>query len=452
MDTAALPHAHGPEKAILSMLMRDYYTASAQLDDLNFDPKMFYSQSHQIMAMVLNEMSSESIEFELTVFVQKLIDKSLLDHVGGPAAITEILGYAHSLNALESLCMSVKAKYIEREVIKLGALNAQMDVSSIDDAIGLLAQNNSVISSLEDTLHRATDTSVGASLKSIMGKFEQLVMASDPTSLYGHLTGFSRIDSMIKGLNPAEVFIVGARPSMGKTAFMMNVVDSVCVTQGQPTLIFSCEMSKEALLQRAVFGRAEFIYNKMYNQQKYIPSKSELIKIKNSFNFYGNAPLHIDDRSALTIDEMRSKATSFKKKHGIKFIAIDYLQLLRSNSKKAQFSKEVEISEISAGIKSIAKDLGVSIMVLSQLNRASAGSKGTSLPKMADLRNSGSIEQDADIIGLLHRFDYENSGERIGQAQINIAKNRNGETSIVPLTWIPEVQRFSDRIELTSET
>jgi replicative DNA helicase len=449
IDTeTALPHAHGPEKAILSCMMQDIFGTATRMEDIGFNTSMFYSQSHILLASVLEELAREGLEFDLTIFIQKLIDKSLVDHVGGYAAVTEIRSYCPSLSQLETQCGIVKTKYIERELLKLGHSNQQQDITNLEDASKLLANNSSVITSLEESLHRKADTSVKGAIQSVMNKFQALIVADDPADLYGHRTGFNKLDSMIMGLNGGEVFVVGARPSMGKTAFMMNVVDSVCITQKIPTLVFSCEMGREALINRAMFGRAGFDYRKMtVSGHKYTPKKNELISIKKSWSEYNESPLHIDDRSALSIEEIRSAAKTFHKKHGIKFIAIDYLQLLKSTSKKAQFSKEVEVSEISAGVKSIAKDLNIPILILSQLNRAPSGSRGTSAPKMADLRNSGSIEQDADIIGLLHRHDYENSGERIGEAEINIAKNRNGPTDRLPLTWQPEFQRFIERHE-----
>jgi replicative DNA helicase len=243
------------------------------------------------------------------------------------------------------------------------------------------------------------------------------------------------------------MFVVAARPSMGKTSFMMNIVEHVCLDQGKPSMVFSCEMSSAQLVQRLLFARAKFAVSQL--SRGYMPKKQELERVRNASMQIINSKLFIDDTAGISINELRAKARRKKRDEDIQFIAIDYLQLMKSRTKQAENSREREIAEISGGIKALAKELHIPILILAQLNRGPEGRTGKSLgvPRMSDLRESGSIEQDADLVGLLYRNKYyaENEEERAaleGKAELVLAKNRNGETGGIPLTFIEEMMRF----------
>jgi len=234
---------------------------------------------------------------------------------------------------------------------------------------------------------------------------------------------------------------------MGKTSFMMNIVEHICLDQGKPCMVFSCEMSSAQLVQRLLFARAKFAASQL--SRGYTPKKQELERVRNSSVQIINSKLFIDDTAGISINELRAKARRKKRDEGIEFIAIDYLQLMKSRTKQAENSREREIAEISGGIKALAKELHIPILILAQLNRGPEGRTGKSLgvPRMSDLRESGSIEQDADLVGLLYRNKYyaENEEERAaleGKAELVLAKNRNGETGGIPLTFIEELMRF----------
>ena len=229
---------------------------------------------------------------------------------------------------------------------------------------------------------------------------------------------------MCNGLKAPDMFVIVARPSMGKTSFMMNVVEHIAISSGKPAMVFSCEMSTVQIVQRLVFSRARFQFQKL--TKGYQPNKGDLERIKQASAEISSSKLFIDD--------------------------IDYLQLMKSTSKQATNSREREIAEISGGLKALAKELNVPVIVLAQLNRGPEGRTGSSLgvPRMSDLRESGSIEQDADMVGLLYRKVYyaenqEDREEDDGEAELVLAKNRNGPTGSIPLTFIPDLMRFETR-------
>jgi replicative DNA helicase len=263
----------------------------------------------------------------------------------------------------------------------------------------------------------------------------------------GISTGFDELDRMSSGLKPGEMFVVAARPSMGKTSFMMNIVEHICLDLGKPGMVFSCEMSAFQLVQRLVFARAKYSMGQI--SRGYTPNKGELQRIQRSCYETASSKLFIDDTPGITVNELRAKARRKKRDEDIQFIAIDYLQLMKSRSRQAENSREREIAEISAGIKGLAKELHLPIIILAQLNRGPETRTGKSLgvPRMSDLRESGSIEQDADMVGLLYRSAYyaedeEEKEAEAGKAELVLAKNRNGETGRVPLTFIAELMRF----------
>jgi replicative DNA helicase len=261
-------------------------------------------------------------------------------------------------------------------------------------------------------------------------------------------TGFKVFDQMSDGLHGAEMFVIAARPSMGKTAFAMNIAEHVSVNLGHAVAVFSLEMSAQQLVQRLLCSIARVnmgsIRNGFLSERDFPALTAAAAKL-------ASAKILIDDTSGLSILELRAKARRMKAQHNIRAIFIDYLQLLRSSSKRAQDNRQLEIAEISTGLKALAKELDIPVVVLAQLNRNPESRTGESKgrPRLSDLRESGSIEQDADIVGLLVREEYyaENDQQREemkGRATLIIAKQRNGPVGDVPLTFLKEFTRFED--------
>jgi replicative DNA helicase len=265
----------------------------------------------------------------------------------------------------------------------------------------------------------------------------------------GIATGFAEFDRMTSGLHAAEMIVIAARPSMGKTAFAMNIAEHVAIQEKQAVAVFSLEMSSQQLVQRLLCSRARVNLKKV--RDGFLGDR-EFSSLTSAASKLADAKMFIDDSAGLTILELRAKARRLKAQHDIRLIVVDYLQLLRSTSRRGQDNRQIEISEISAGLKGLAKELNIPIIVVAQLNRNPENRTGDSKgrPRLSDLRESGSIEQDADLVGLLVREAYyadteEEREEAAGNADLIIAKQRNGPTGDIPLTFLSEFTRFEDR-------
>jgi replicative DNA helicase len=283
----------------------------------------------------------------------------------------------------------------------------------------------------------------------VMDAIEQIEkLYENRGSVTGLATGFVELDRMTSGLHPAEMIVIAARPSMGKTAFAMNIAEYVSMELAKPVVVFSLEMSSQQLVQRILCSRARVDLQKV--RDGFLGDR-DFPSLTAAASQVAASKMFIDDTPGLTITELRAKARRMKSQHDIQLIVIDYLQLLRSMSRRAQDNRQLEISEISAGIKALAKELELPIIVIAQLNRQpDTRAKEGGRPRLSDLRESGSIEQDADLVGLLVRAEYyaedeEEKKESEGKAQLIIAKQRNGPTGDVRLTFLKQYTRFESR-------
>jgi replicative DNA helicase len=270
-------------------------------------------------------------------------------------------------------------------------------------------------------------------------------------AISGLPTGFIELDRMTSGLHPAEMIVIAARPSMGKTAFAMNIAEHVALHVGKAVAVFSLEMSSPQLVQRMLCSRGKINLQKIRNG---FLSERDFPALTTVAAKLAESPLFIDDTAGLSISELRAKARRLKSQHDIQLIVIDYLQLLRGSSRRSQDNRQLEISEISAGIKALAKELYIPIIVIAQLNRQPE-LRGNGTPRLSDLRESGSIEQDADVVGLLVRAEYYETDEDAkqevaGEAELIIAKQRNGPVGEVPLVFLKEFTRFESRAKLAA--
>jgi replicative DNA helicase len=339
----------------------------------------------------------------------------------------------------------VKDKFVLRSIIQNSNEAIAQAYDAPDEVEALLDTVEAKMLAIREGSETNKAPTIKQSVHEVIEQFQALIAGEKGAQ--GISTGFEELDRMSSGLKPGEMFVVAARPSMGKTSFMMNMVEHVCLDQGKSSMVFSCEMSAFQLVQRLVFSRSKFAMSQL--SRGYTPTKGDLQRIQRAAVETSAAKLFIDDTPGISINELRAKARRKKRDEDIQFIAIDYLQLMKSRTKQAESSREREIAEISAGIKGLAKELGIPICILAQLNRGPESRAGKSLgvPRMSDLRESGSIEQDADMVGLLYRTAYyaENDEEReaeAGKAELVLAKNRNGETGSIPLTFIADLMRF----------
>jgi len=448
----ALPHAIGPEKSLLSSMFQDPQEYIAQAVENKLTDEHFYHPAHGSLFKILLEFFEQSIPIELVSLSQTLIDRDLMTSVGGPAAITEIYTYAPTHAHFSHHLDIVKDKHVLRSIISHcteAITRAYEDQEEVEQLLDSVEQQ---VLAIREGAEKKDGTTMEQTIKQVLENFEQLISGRGQAT--GLATGYKVLDEMSSGLKAGEMFIIAARPSMGKTSFVMNLVEHICLDQGKPAMVFSLEMSSAQLVERLLYARARFAKSNI--SKGFSPSKADLQNIKKSAELIKDCKLFIDDTPSISINELRAKARRKKKEADIQVIAIDYLQLMRSNSKQAQNSREREVAEISAGLKALAKELEIPVLVLAQLNRGPESRVGNSggggKPRMSDLRESGSIEQDADMVGLLYRESYyveagdeEAKSEAEGKALLVIAKNRNGPTGDVPLTFIKEIMRFETR-------
>ncbi|MFT3990450.1 MAG: replicative DNA helicase [Luteolibacter sp.] len=443
--TRALPHAVGPEKSLLSSMLQEPQDYIGIAIEEKLTKEHFYLPAHSTLYGFLVDLFEAGAEVELVSLVQKLLDKGLLDRVGGPAAISELYTYAPSPGHFRHHLQMVKDKFVLRSIIQNSNEAISQAYDAPDEVNSLLDTVEAKILAIREGSETNVAPTIKSSVKEVIDQFQALIAGE--RGAQGISTGFEVLDRMSSGLKAGEMFVVAARPSMGKTSFMMNIVEHICMNEGKPSMVFSCEMSAFQIVQRLVFSRSKFAMSQL--SRGYTPTKGDLQRIKRAAEETAQAKLFIDDTPGITINELRAKARRKKRDENIQFIAIDYLQLMKSRTKQAENSREREIAEISAGIKGLAKELGIPILILAQLNRGPEGRTGKSLgvPRMSDLRESGSIEQDADMVGLLYRTAYyaeteEDKAAEAGRAELVLAKNRNGETGHIPLTFIADLMRF----------
>ncbi|MEO1856129.1 MAG: replicative DNA helicase [Rubritalea sp.] len=440
----SLPNALGPEKSLLSSMLQDPSEYVMRSEELGLTPEHFYHPSHQTLHRVIKDLSEGSNAVELVSLTQTLMDRGVLESIGGPSALTEIYTYAPTAAHFDHHLTIVKDKYILRNIISSCTEAITRSFEDQEEVAGLLDEVEQKIFAIREGADIEQAPTVKEDVRKVIESFEKFLAGGGAPM--GLKSGYSQLDTMCNGLKAGEMFVIAARPSMGKTSFVMNILEHVCLDAKMPSMFFSCEMTSEQIVQRLLFARARYAITNLRNG--FIPTKAELVKIKNAATEIAESKLFIDDTAGISISELRAKARRKKKEEDIQIIAIDYLQLMRSTSKQAQSSREREIAEISSGLKALAKELSIPIIVLAQLNRGPESRTGGS-PRMSDLRESGSIEQDADMVGLLFRTAYyadsqEERDEKDGEAELNLAKNRNGPTGSIPLTFIKELMRFEN--------
>lgn len=445
--TRSLPHALGPEKSVLSTLLKDPQEFISMAIEEGVTPEHFYLPSHQTLFSFLLDLFERDQEIELVTLVQKLLDKGLLDRVGGPASLTDLYTYAPSHGHFRYHLQELKDKYILRSLIQ----HSNETIASAYDAPGevaeLLDQAEAAFLSIRNTTTRAKEPTTACTVNEVLDDMRRRMSGDEEAS--GISTGFAGLEDMRVTLKPGEMFVIAARPSMGKTSLMMNIVESVCIDSGNPSQVFSMEMTRKQLIERLTYSRAKA--NPASFVKDYQSNKGELQRIQRAAMEIAKSKLFVNDMAALSIGQLRAIARRRHRESELKLIAIDYLQLMKSLSKQAIGSREREVAEISAGLKSLAKELAIPIIVLAQLNRGPENRTGKNLgkPRMADLRESGALEQDADMVGLLYREAYYADGDEAkaateGRAEIIIAKNRNGPTGSAHLTFIAELMTFED--------
>lgn len=439
MNTDRLPPQNiEAEMAVLGAMLLDKDAIGIAIEKLSSDS--FYSDIHKKLFTHIVSLYDENKPVDLLTLTERLRNRNELESVGGASYIASILNSVPTAANIEHYIRIVREKAILRKLI---------DVSS--DIIAQCYENPEDVPQILDTAEkRIFDISQHRADEGI-SSFRELVQDSIETveKLYQHKslvtgipTGFTDFDKMTSGLQPSDFIVFAGRPSMGKTSFALNIAEHVALQEKLPLAIFSLEMSKSQLVLRMLCSYARVNLHKVRTG---FLGESDFPRLVGAASELSNAPIFIDDTPGISIMELRAKARRLKTKHDIKLIIVDYLQLMQSVSRRAE-NRQQEIAEISMAFKGLARELGVPIIVLSQLNRAVEG-RETHRPQLSDLRESGAIEQDADVVVLLLRKEYYDPTDSPGVADVIIAKQRNGPTGDIKLRFFSEFTRFENYTE-----
>lgn len=442
-----LPQSLDAEKGLLGSILLSPQKVLDECIQQQVGEKYFHHPAHARIFSLLVEMREANKPIDLITLTQFLEDRHLLEEVGGAAAVTDLFTFVPTpANAAYYLDL-LREKFLLREIIGTCSEYGARAYEEQGDVRMLLDEAEARILAIGDDRFRAKVPGIKEMAMAALDSLEKLFQ--NRGALTGLPTGFKGIDQMTNGMHPGEMIVIAARPSMGKTALAMNIAEHVALEAGKSVAVYSLEMSTQQLMQRLLCSLARVDMNKVRDGFIGKADMSNLIKATTRLS---DSKMFLDDTPGLSILELRARARRMKDRHDLDLIVIDYLQLLKSPSKRGQENRQIEVAEISSGIKALAKELNIPIVVLAQLNRnpeaRTGGGKGR--PRISDLRESGTIEQDADLVGLLWREEYyadddEEKKETEGRATLSIAKQRNGPVGEVPLTFLKSITRFEDR-------
>src|SRR5713101_8412917 len=445
----APPHSVEAEQGVLGSMLISPRDAIAEVVE-KINEEYFYVPAHQTIYSVLVDLWNAGQAIDLITFTQVLRDRNLLESVGGAAAVTSLFTFVPTAANVGYYLEIVRDKYILREIIAASTESVRRAYEEQDEVNNLLDEVEQRIFAVGEDRFKGQMLSMKEQVMSTLESIEKLF--ENKGAITGVSTGFRDLDKLTSGLHSSEMIVIAARPSMGKTALAMNIAEHAAIQLQLPVAIFSLEMSAQQLVQRMLCSRARV--NLAKTRDGFL-SEADFPKLTNAASKLAEAKIFIDDSAGLSILELRAKARRLKAQQDVQLIVVDYLQLLRSTSRRAQDNRQLEISEISAGLKGLAKELKIPIIVNAQLNRQPEARSGGK-PRLSDLRESGSIEQDADLVGLLVRpeiyeEDEEARQEKAGEAEFIIAKQRNGPVGEIPLTFLKEFTRFEDRARNVTE-
>jgi replicative DNA helicase len=434
------PHSLEAEAAVLGAILLDNTALDRVAEVVTAED--FYREAHRKIFRAATELSQRSEPIDLLTLTEALKTRGELPEIGGAGYVSELTDRALSAANIQYHARIVREKAILRGLISTAAEIVARGYEAREDVTRFVDEAEQAIYQIAEKKTRASFTRVGDMITETFRQIEQLYERKEMVT--GVPTGFTDIDRMTAGLQPSDLIIVAGRPSMGKTSFCLNIAEHVAIEKGIGVAVFSLEMSKEQLVLRMLCSQARVDLSKVrtgFLAQKDFPRLAE------AAGRIHDAPIYVDDTPALSALEVRAKSRRLKrtKEANLGLIIVDYLQLMRGSSGRDD-SREQEISQISGSLKALAKELRVPVIALSQLNRQ-VESRQPPKPRMADLRESGAIEQDADVIAFIYRDEVYNpqSAESKGKAEIIIAKQRNGPIGDVELTFLHEYTRFENR-------
>ena len=438
------PQAIDLEEAVLGAMLIDEKGVNEIIELLS--PEVFYKRSHQLIYESIERLFRESEPIDLLTVSADLKKNKNFEPAGGDFYLISLSQKVSSSAHIEFHSRIILQKYIQRKLITISNEIIQKSYNESTDVMDLLDEAES---KLYDVAQGNIKTSTESAQNLVIRAKARIEEIAKQEGLSGVSTGFEKLDKLTSGWQPSDLVIIAARPGMGKTALALSMARNISVQQQIPVAFFSLEMSSVQLITRLISSETGLSSDKL-RTGKLADHEWQQLNIKVSD--LESSPLFIDDSPSLTIFELRAKARRLASSHGIKLIIIDYLQLMNIGSSNKAGNREQEISTISRNLKALAKELDIPVIALSQLSRAVETRGGTKRPILSDLRESGAIEQDADIVSFLYRPEYYGITEwdddmktpSEGQGEFIVAKHRNGALDSIKLKFIPNLGKFED--------
>jgi replicative DNA helicase len=440
-----LPHVVEIEAAVLGALLID--KDAINLIKESIIPDSFFVEEHRIIYQVILEMSEAGEAIDTLSVTRELRNRALIRQVGGPKFVASLTTHVNSASNIEFHAMIMAQAGIKREMIRVAQEIMQQGAENELDIFDLLNKTEQSFFKISERNIRKNYADAKTIMKSTISELENKKLSNNE-GITGIPSGFRDLDGLTGGWQKTELIIIAARPGMGKTAFVVSAMRNAAVDHNKAVAIFSLEMSATQLMLRMISAEAELDSEKL---RKGTLQPHEWEQLHHRIKKLSSSPIYIDDTPALSILELRAKCRRLKAQHDLQMVIIDYLQLMTGDAGAGvSNSREQEIATISRSLKNLAKELEVPVIALSQLSRAVETRGGNKRPQLSDLRESGSIEQDADMVMFLYRPEYykimedENGNSTEGIGEVIIAKNRAGITETIPLQFIGKFTKFAN--------
>ena len=438
------PQALELEEAVLGAMLIDKKGVDEVIDILQ--PDAFYKTAHQKIFEAIFQLFQDSQPVDLLTVSSELRKKGKLETVGGEFYLVQLSQRVASSAHIEFHARIILQKFIQRSLIKISNEIIESSYKESTDVFDLLDEAESKLYDITQGNIKKSSESAQSLVIEAKKRIEEI---SKRDGLSGVSTGFEKLDKLTSGWQPSDLIIIAARPGMGKTALTLSMARNIAVTKQIPVAFFSLEMSSVQLITRLISAETGLSSEKL-RTGKLADHEWQQLNVK--VTDLEKAPLFIDDTPSLSIFDLRAKARRLSSQHGIKLIVVDYLQLMTAGTSTKSGNREQEISTISRNLKALAKELNIPVIALSQLSRAVETRGGTKRPMLSDLRESGAIEQDADIVSFIYRPEYYNIDEwddderspSEGQAELIVAKHRNGGLDNIRLKFIGHLGKFED--------
>lgn len=425
------------EQSILGAILIDKEAIIKVADKI--EPKDFYREDHEKIFEIMLKLFEKRMPIDLVTLSDELEAGNILESIGGAGYLSDLVSGVHTSANITNYAEIVKHKSTLRRLISAAGQIGELGFDEIEDIETILDKAETALFSISQKSTRDSFISIKSVLEQSFERIDEL--HKNKGVLRGVPSGFKDLDDLLSGFQPSDLIIIAARPSMGKTSFMLNIAQVAAITAKIPVGLFTLEQSREQIVDRLLCTQAGVDLWKLRTGNL---SEDDFPKIGYAMGELAEAKIFIDDSPMLSAMEIRAKARRLQAEHGLGLVMIDYLQLMEGSSRSNDYNRVQEVSDISRSLKALARELNVPVIALSQLSRAVEQREGK-IPQLADLRESGSIEQDADVVMFIYREDYYNKDTNNKNiADILVRKHRNGPIGEIKLYFIPEQTKFAN--------